>query len=99
MRNGGTFLVDVVVAAVLVEVVNVSSTEKVSASLYGSASSPHCLQKHVRNLASTFLSILLDHESQTTRDTQEHVDRSISHRPNSTRWVKDKIGGSKKLLP
>jgi hypothetical protein len=50
-------------------------------------------------LASTFLSILLDHESQTTRDTQEHVDRSISHRPNSTRWVKDKIGGSKKLLP
>lgn len=56
-RNGGgiisfdldlvTFLVEVVIPAVVVaDVVSVvSSTEKFSASLHGSASSPHCLRK------------------------------------------------------
>lgn len=52
MHDHSTFLVDVVVAAVFVDIVSVSSTENVSASLQGSASSPHCLQKHVRQFTS-----------------------------------------------
>lgn len=54
IRSGSvTFLVDgVVPAVVVVDVVSVSSSEKVSASLHGSASSPHCLRKIVRNAVS-----------------------------------------------
>lgn len=56
MHDRSTFFVDVVVAVVFVDIVSVSSTENVSASLQGSTSSPHCLQKYVRNFISTFLS-------------------------------------------
>lgn len=56
LHDDDTFFVDVVVvAAVVVDVVSVSSTEKVSASLYGSASSPHCLQKAHARLCCDFL--------------------------------------------
>lgn len=62
VRSGSvTFLVDVVVpAVVVVDVVSVSSSEKVSASLHGSASSPHCLRKIVRNTLSAFPTRLAD---------------------------------------
>lgn len=80
MHNGNTFLVDVVVVgAVVVDTVNVSSTENVSASLQGSISSPHCLQKHIRNFASIFLHrMLLDHDTHTRGDHILQRERSIA---------------------
>lgn len=51
----------VVPVVVVVDVVSVSSTEKVSASLHGSASSPHCLQETARNFLSIYFSLLQWH--------------------------------------
>lgn len=64
-----TFLV--VVVAVVVDIVSVSSIENVSASLQGSTSSPHCLQKHMHfALTFSFFHALFNNNSQGCRYTK-----------------------------